>query len=135
MVRRPPFPDRCGGCRNRPMAELEVPAKQWLWLSETVFETHLNLSRRFIAIEIRLENGTKILRTKRMGRNVEVGMVQQIEELTAELQAMALAAERDTFGEREIDIGIARTGENVAPFGAKSRAKSFLGRRGERALV
>ena len=58
-------------------------------MSEDVFEAQLNLSRRFIAISVRRENGAKIprwaeqavvLRTgrqvKRMIRDVEVRVVQ-----------------------------------------------------------
>ena len=81
---------------REPADSWEPPDRAWAkiiakhLISEDIFGTQLNLSRRFIAIGIRRENGAKIPRgaelvairrrtrglVKRMIRDVEVRMVQ-----------------------------------------------------------
>src|SRR5271157_4351827 len=70
-----------------------------------------------------------------MIRVVEVRMVEQVEKLAAKLQSLEFGAEHKALGEREIEVGIARAGEDVAPLGAKSRTKVFRGGPGEGTLV
>src|SRR5579862_4877889 len=72
--------------------------------SEYILQAQLNLPRRLVPISISREDFPEIRRSKHMIRNVEIGMVQQIEDFAAKLQAMPLRVQRHIFVEGKIQV-------------------------------
>lgn len=70
-----------------------------------------------------------------MRRDIEVGVVQQVEELTPQLQAMPFTTERNTLAEGKIEIAKAGAGKDVSSFGAEGRTERLGGWLGKCALV
>src|SRR5271166_5066355 len=97
---------------------------------EHISHAQLYLPRRLGSIGIRGEDLAEAGRPEHMGGNVKVRMVEQVEEIAAELEPVSLRPERDAFRESEIEIGEPRTCENISSFRSKR-----AGRRCERALV
>src|SRR5215472_16176267 len=76
----------------------------------------LNLPRRLIPVRIRRQHLGKVRSPQHVAGNIEIRMVEQIEEVAPEHQPMVFTSERPALRQPEIDVGVTRAGEDVAPF-------------------
>ena len=86
---------------GRVAASVRIAAR---WFSEDVFEAQLDLARWLIAVGVGRKNLPKSRRSENVIGDIEIGMVGQVEELAANLEAMVLGPQRDGFGQREIEV-------------------------------
>src|ERR1022692_4726499 len=82
--------------------------------SESVLYPQLNLPRRLIPVSVPREHLPKIRTPKHAVRYIEVRMVQQVEDLSAELQTTTLFAQHEVLVQREIQVLQPRPGHDIA---------------------
>src|SRR5579859_2568908 len=80
---------------------------------ERIPQTQLNLARWFVSIRIRRENLPEIRTAQNMTGNIEIRMVEQVEQIPANLQPVILAPEGHALRQAEIDIRESGSSENI----------------------